>query len=174
MQNKAESLRELVLIFKKIKKMVHNNKVYLLKIDGNSFEWHQSEITGAEIRQLGNIHEDYEILLKIQGHQDDRLIGNDDSVDLSLPGIEKFYSKEPVNNFRIIVNGREKSWGNKTITYDEVVKLAFENYVESPDIVYTVDYVGGPHQNPAGSMVKGSSVYVKNKMIFNVTATNRS
>lgn len=154
--------------------MEHNIKVYHLKIDGNNYEWHRSEIKGAEIRQLGNIHVDFEIFLKMHGHQDDRLIGDKDSVDLILPGIEKFYSKEPVHNFRIIVNGREKSWGNKTISYDEVVKLAFDNYVESPDIVYTVDYVDGPHQNPTGSMVKGSSVYVKNKMIFNVTATNRS
>lgn len=154
--------------------MVNTNKIYHLKIDGNNFEWHQSEITGAEIRQLGNIHVDFEIFLKMNGHQDDRLIGNDEAVDLSLPGIEKFYSKNPAHNYKIIVNGREKTWGNKTITYAEVVKLAFEMYVENPDIVYTVDYVDGPHQNPTGSMVKGSSVYVKNKMIFNVTATNRS
>ena len=58
------------------------------------------------------------------------------------PGIEHFYSrKKPDHGFRIIVNGREKQWTDKVITYDQVVKLAFENYVESPDVVYTVDYV---------------------------------
>jgi Multiubiquitin len=95
--------------------------------------------------------------------------------DLSKPGTEQFYSlKIHEHGFRIIVNGREKSWEEKTISYDQVVKLAYENYVESNDVVYTVDYVDGPPKNTEGSMVKGYVVSVKNKMIFNVTATNRS
>jgi hypothetical protein len=74
----------------------------------------------------------------------------------------------------IIVNGREKARDEKTISYEQVVKLAYENYADNGDIVYTVDYVRGPHQNPEGSMVKGDVVHIKNKMVFNVTATNRS
>jgi hypothetical protein len=131
-------------------------------------------ISGKEIRQLGQIHEEDQIFLKIN-HGDDQLICNEDKVDLSKPGNEQFYSlKIPEHGFRIIVNGREKSWEGKTISYDQVVKLAYENYVESNDVVYTVDYVDGLPKNPEGSMVKSDVVSVKNKMIFNVPATNRS
>jgi hypothetical protein len=95
---------------------------------------------------------------------------------LSRPGIEKFYSKQ-VDEFvpvTIIVNGRPKPWEERKINYVQVVKLAFPNYVENEATVYTVTYTNGPKQNEEGSMVKGDKVFVKNQMIFNVTATNRS
>jgi hypothetical protein len=155
--------------------MVQNNKEYHLKVDGKNYEWHQQNIKGAEIRQIGHISTDYQIFLTIHS-QEDQLIRDEDIVDLTKPGIEKFYSKkhEDQRGFKIIVNGREKHWGDKTISYEQVVKLAFENYVENADIVYTVDFTDGPHQNPSGSMVKGDIKFVTNKMIFNVTPTNRS
>ena len=74
----------------------------------------------------------------------------------------------------IVVNGREKQWCEKTITFQQVVALAFENYQDNLDTVYTVTYAKGPQQNPEGSMVKGTKVFVINKMVFNVTATNKS
>lgn len=55
----------------------------------------------------------------------------------------------------------------------EVVRLAFPN-PNFETIAYTVTYSGGPKQNPNGSMTKGDSVSVTNKMNFNVTETNRS
>jgi hypothetical protein len=41
-------------------------------------------------------------------------------------------------------------------------------------MVYTVAYEDGPKQNPEGSMLKGAIVFVKDKMIFHATATDRS
>jgi hypothetical protein len=155
--------------------MVQNNKEFHLMVDGKNYKWHQQTIKGVEIRQIGQISDDYQIFLKLQNHED-QLINDEDIVDLARPGIEHFYSKKHENQhgYTIIVNGREKHWQEKTITYEQVVKLAFEKYVENGDIVYTVDFTDGPHQNPSGSMVKGDFKYITNKMIFNVTATNRS
>jgi len=155
--------------------MVQNSKEYQIKVDGKNYKWDKQEISGAEIRLIGLIPHDYQIFLKIH-NQEERLIGDDDKVDLTNPGVEQFYSKiqEGHHKYRIIVNGREKQWTEKTITYDQVVKLAFENYVETSDVIYTVDYTDGPHQNPSGSMVKGDIRFVTNNMIFNVTPTNRS
>jgi hypothetical protein len=102
------------------------------------------------------------------------LIINDEIVDLARPGKEKFYSIQEVNEFIIIINGREKQWCEKTITFHQVVELAFENYQDNPNTVYTVTYAKGPQQNPEGSMVKGTKVCVINKMVFNVTATTKS
>lgn len=74
----------------------------------------------------------------------------------------------------IIVNGREKPWTEKQISFEQVVMLAFGSYEESQNRVFTVTYKGGAEQNPQGTMVKGDRVFVKNKMIFNVTATDKS
>ncbi len=105
---------------------------------------------------------------------DDDLILDEEIVDLARPGKEKFYSKQEVKEFLIIVNGREKNWKEKSIAFKQVVELAFGNYQENPNTVYTVTYTKGPYQNPEGSMVKGNVVCVTNKMVFNVTATNKS
>jgi hypothetical protein len=54
------------------------------------------------------------------------------------------------------------------------VVLAFGTYDSNSAKVYTVTYDRGPNQNQEGSMVKGDVVFVKDKMIFNVTATDKS
>ncbi len=82
--------------------------------------------------------------------------------------------KDHDHEITIIVNGREKTWSKKTISFKEVVELAFGNYSEHPNTCYTVTYSRGHGQKPEGSMVKDQEVKVKSKMIFNVTATDKS
>jgi uncharacterized protein YegP (UPF0339 family) len=74
----------------------------------------------------------------------------------------------------IIVNGRPKQWSKKLISFEEVVVLAFGSYNNNPNVCYTITYSKGYHSKPEGSMVKGQEVKVKRKMIFNVTATDKS
>jgi len=143
-------------------------------IDGKNFETDKQYIKGSQIRRQGNIPDDYQIFLDNKQLWEDDLIEENEIVDLARPGKEKFYSKKEVTEFIIIVNGREKQWNQKTISFNQVVELAFGNYQENPNTVYTVTYAKGPHQNPEGSMVKGDKVFVTNKMVFNVTATNKS
>lgn len=143
-------------------------------IDGKNFETDKQYIKGSQIRNQGKIPDDFLIYLSNKQPWEDDLITDDEIVDLARPGKEKFYSKQELNEFVIIVNGREKQWCEKTITFQQVVALAFGNYQDNPNTVYTVTYAKGPHQNPEGSMVKGTKVFVINKMVFNVTATNKS
>lgn len=143
-------------------------------IDGKNFETDKQYIKGFQIRDQGSISDDFQIFLNNKQPWEDELIEDDEIVDLARPGKEKFYSKKEVTEFVIIVNGREKQWNQKTISFKEVVILAFGNYQENPNTVYTVTYAKGPHQNSEGSMVKGDKVFVTNKMVFNVTATNKS
>ena len=74
----------------------------------------------------------------------------------------------------IIVNTREKRWDKKEITYEEVVKLAYEHPDTDEKTVYTVNYRHGEHSKPSGSLTKGERVEVKEHMIFNVVRTNKS
>ena len=150
-------------------------KMFSLKIDNKHYEWNRQHINGAEVRGLGNIPADKQIFLTIKGQGEDMPVLDDTRIDLSLPGIERFYSQNPHEHvYVIIVNGREKTWNEKMISYDQIVKLAFENYVPNQNTIYTVTYKRGPGSNPEGSMVAGDVVHVKNNMVFNVTATDRS
>lgn len=149
-------------------------KNFNIMIDNKPFDWGSQFIKGSEIRSLGNIPENYEVYLKINGPGENILITNNEKVDLSQPGREHFISIETPFKAIIIVNGREKTWNEKTITYAQVVKLAFADYVDNGTTIYSVTYDKGPIENPEGSMSKGVTVYVKSNMIFNVTPTNKS
>lgn len=154
----------------------HENHVLHLIVNETSYKWEHQYITGAQVRQLGNIPQSDKLFLAIKRPWEDEQILDDTKVDLARPGIEKFFSKV-VDEFKpviINVNGRAKTWEERKISYEQVAKLAFPNYAENDTTVYTVTYTNGPKQNEEGSMVKGDIVFVKHQMIFNVTATNRS
>lgn len=76
----------------------------------------------------------------------------------------------------IIVNGMDKVLpaGTKQLSYDEVVKLAYPNYSDAPNIVYTVVFSNGPIENKKGTLVKGDIVRVRRGMIFNVGKSNKA
>jgi len=158
----------------KNKNQEHGKYVLQLTINSKHYDWKQQYITGAEIRQLGNIPAEDEIFLALKKPWEDEPIPDDMQVNLTRPGIEHFYSVSKHFNIELIVNGRPKQWTEKIITFEQVIVLAFGTYDPNPDKVYTVTYDKGPHENPEGSMVKGDKVYVKNKMIFNVTTTDKS
>lgn len=72
----------------------------------------------------------------------------------------------------VIVNGRSRKVTGKSISYEEVVKLAFPDDPANQDIDFTVAYAN-PHGRD-GELVAGQDVHVKEGMVFNVTKTSRS
>lgn len=157
-----------------VKQPEHEHHVLHLTINEKRYSWHQQYITGAELRKLGHIVEEDDIFLVIKKPWEDELISDDTKVNLARPEIEHFISKEKPVKLVIIVNGREKPWTEKSITFEQVVTLAIGSYENNPNKVYTVTYDRGTAPKPEGSMIKGDKVLVKNKMIFNVTATDKS
>jgi len=89
---------------------------------------------------------------------------------------EEHKNEAPGQNkeFTIIVNGREKSWSFREITFIQVIELAFNTSEINDTTIYTVTYKRGEGNKPEGTMVNGDTVKVKNGMIFNVTPTNKS
>lgn len=151
-----------------VKKKLH------FSIDGKPFTWYKQFIRGIQIRELGNIPPDLDIYLDIKEEWEDDLITDDEVVDLARPGKEKFITKSAPVNFTVIVNAQEKGWNKPTISFEQVVVLAFGTYDPDPRKGYTVNYFRGHEPKPEGTMVKNSVVRVKNKMVFNVTATDKS
>jgi len=76
--------------------------------------------------------------------------------------------------FDIIVNGRKKEITTKELSFDEIVALAFNPVPMGPNIMFTITYRHGPRENPEGSLIEGATVKIKDGMIFNVTATDKS
>ena len=75
----------------------------------------------------------------------------------------------------IVIDGTQHPWKEKEITYEQVVNLAFDGNPPSGDQVdITVGYRRGHGDKPEGDLEPGHSVKVKDGMIFDVTATNRS
>ena len=151
-----------------VKKKLH------FTINGVPYTWYKQYIRGIQIRELGGISPDDELYLDIPDCWNDDFIEDDEIVDLARPSIEHFLSKPKQKEFKIIVNAREKAWTQATISFEQVIVLAFGSYDNNPNKGYTVTYSKGPKSNQEGSMVKGSVVDVKNNMIFDVTATDKS
>ena len=81
----------------------------------------------------------------------------------------------PGEQITIYVNSRAIQLPAKDVlTFDEVVALAFPNPDKGPNIVYTVTFRRGQGDKPQGTLVEGESVKVKDGMIFDVTATDKS
>lgn len=147
-------------------------RILHLTINSKQYKWHQEYITGAEIRKLGNIPAQDDIFLAIKKPWNDEPISDDKQVNLARPEIEHFYSKP--KEVIIVVNGTPHKWNKAKISFKEVIILAFGQYIDKPTMVYTVAYEDGPKQNPEGSMFGGQEVFVKNKMVFHATATDKS
>lgn len=77
--------------------------------------------------------------------------------------------------FTIIVNGRQKTVKSPELSFEDLVKLAFETPPTGENVVITIVYRDGPKQNPSGSMVPGGKkVHVADGMIFDVKPTDKS
>jgi hypothetical protein len=74
----------------------------------------------------------------------------------------------------ILVNGEPHEEAQTRITFGEVVKLAYPVPPSGTCIEFTVTYRNGPSENPKGTLTAGHSVEIKNRMIFDVTPTDRS
>ena len=70
----------------------------------------------------------------------------------------------------IVVNGKLRTFADDTITYDQLIRIAFP---EGPfDVLFTVSYAN-PHGKD-GTLAPGQDTKVKEGMSFNVVKTNRS
>ena len=73
----------------------------------------------------------------------------------------------------IVVNGRQREFVGHSISYEQVVVLAYPGEVPGGEItVYTVSYANPHGKN--GTLAAHQNVQVQEGMVFNVTKTNRS
>ena len=146
----------------------HTQRIH---IDQHPYE-SQNPTIGAALYLLGKIEPELELFREVVGEREDPEVPNGPEV-IHLKRDEHFHSGK-TKTYRIYVNGQEKVVTTKFITYAEIVALAFPNPPTGPNIIYTVGYEDGPHQNPSGSLMPSGKVRVKEGMIFDVTPTDKS
>ena len=87
---------------------------------------------------------------------------------------------EDKDQVTIVVNGRQRSLSSNTlssdgeISFEEIVKLAFDPPPSGPGIVFTMSYRNGAGRPPDGRLVAGQSGKVKDGTVFNVSFTDKS
>ena len=130
--------------------------------------------TGGALYKLGNVAPGLELYREVTGDREDKIIPDgQETVHVKMD--EHFHSGPPlVKHFDIFVNGRKKAVATRELSFDQVVALAFDPVPTGPNIMFTITYRHGPHANPEGNLLEGGVVKVKDRMIFNVTQTNKS
>ena len=150
-------------------------KELFFSVNGIKYSVESQFLTGTQIKEIANVPEEYELYLVIPEYQDE-LINNNTRVNMARPGIERFEARKPTSGepvrIIIIVNTNHIPYNEPKITYEQVVTLAFGSF--DTQIGYTVVYSHGPRQNLKGKMAKGTDVFVKNNMQFNVGNPHKS
>lgn len=69
------------------------DRIFRFMIDGRSFEWGASLITGLTLKKLAGVNpETYNVWLEARGQGEDQPVDNDQSIDLSEDGLERFFT----------------------------------------------------------------------------------
>ncbi len=130
--------------------------------------------TGEALYKLGGVAAGLELYREVSGDREDRAIKNGPEM-VHLKEDEHFHSGPPEKKeITIIVNGRKKEETADELSFDQVVALAFNPVPTGPNIMFTITYRHGPHENQDGSLLEGGTVKIKNGMVFNVTPTDKS
>jgi hypothetical protein len=82
-------------------------------------------------------------------------------------------SNEGNKDITIVVNGTQKTVQKDRYTFDEIVKLAYEQPPYGDNTLFSITYRRG-HGNKEGVLDPGKSIELVNGMIFDVTPTDKS
>ena len=144
---------------------------FKLTLNDHELLWGKPVISGTVLFGLAKPGEGEAVFLEVPGGED-RLIEHGELIDLVQPGIERFITARLT--FEIIVNSRPRTVNARTVTFEQIVQLAFPGQHE-PNVVFSMTYRHAASTPPAGELGVGGSVDVKKKgTVFNVTRTVQS
>ena len=150
------------------------DREFKLTFNDAQLEWGKPVISGAVFYRLGNVPADQVVFLEVRGGED-RLIEPTDLIDLTAPGIERFFTApRPVPTYEIIVNSRPKTVNDPRVSFEQVVEFAFPG-AQDPNAAFSMTYRHAGSAPHAGELGAGGIVEVKKKgTVFNVTRTIQS
>jgi hypothetical protein len=103
-------------------------------------------------------------------------VREDRRIGMATAAEKKDKPDRPKGETTIIVNAEEKTTTENELSFEEVVSIAYDgNPPTGENWEFTVTYRRGHGNKPEGSLVAGGDeVKVKEGMIFNVGATDKS
>ena len=144
---------------------------FKLTLNDDELRWGKPVISGTVLYGLAKPSDGEGVFLEVPGGED-RLIEPGELIDLTQPGIERFITAR--KTFEIIVNSRPRTVNARTVTFEQIVQLAFPGQHE-PNVVFSMTYRHAASTPHAGELGAGGSVDVKKKgTVFNVTRTVQS
>jgi hypothetical protein len=130
--------------------------------------------TGDALYALGRVPTGLDLFCEVGGDREDPEVPRRPEV-VHLKEDEHFHSGPPqVKEFDIIVNTRKKIVTTREVSFNQTVALAFDPVPVGPNILFTITYRRGPRANLEGHLLEGGTVKVKDGMVFNVRATDKS
>lgn len=143
---------------------------FKLTLNDEELRWGKPVISGTVLYGLAKPPGEG-VFLEVPGGED-RLIEPGELIDLTQPGIERFITAR--KTFEIIVNSRPRTVNARTVTFEQIVQLAFPGQHE-PNVVFSMTYRHAASMPHAGELGANGSVDVKKKgTVFNVTRTVQS
>lgn len=149
-----------------------SDRSFRFELDGRVYEWGAGSISGTVLKTLARVDTAATAVCKVSAAGAGQQIEDDEVVDLTLAGVEQFKTAPLV--ITIIVNGRPTQVHKRELNFMEIVRIYDPNATINDRTAYTITYKRGPAANPEGSLVDGQSAKLKNGMVFNVTATDKS
>ena len=154
--------------------LVSRDRHFNIQIDESAFRVVGPIVAGRVLFELAKKDPATHVLTQILVGVDDIFVGPDDQIDLSRPGVERFTVVAKPFDCEVIVNTRPRRVTTPELTFEQVVRLAFDISADNANVAYTVTYRQGDPAKPQGSMVVGQSVRVRCGEIFDVDRTDRS
>jgi Prokaryotic E2 family E/Multiubiquitin len=98
-------------------------KEYEIIVDNKPFKWPEPKITGVQIKGLVHANAEYGVWLVVRGPTEDEEIADNQAVDLTKPGTEKFITgpKKSTEGAPSFLPARDRVYlAEKGIVYEEV------------------------------------------------------
>ena len=132
----------------------------------------QSKQTTEMLRGLLGIGNGVELLRDFESLYDEPIEGNERVAFQDGPVF--ITQKREYREITIIVRGRPRTVSGGTISFEQVVALAYTPVRTEPFIIYTISFSRGPKSNREGDLFSGQSVNINEGMVFCVTETDKS
>lgn len=145
------------------------------KFEVNSHEerWGKPAISGQVLAVLAKPGPDEAVFLEVRGGTD-VLVEPAMLIDLGAPGVERFFTApRPPVEIEIIVNTRARLVRGPTVTFEQIVELAFPGPHDA-NVVFSMTYRKAASTPHAGELGAHGVVTIKQGTVFNVTRTVQS
>lgn len=145
------------------------------KFEMNSREqrWGKPAISGKALATLAVPGPDEAVFLEVRGGTD-VLVEPAMLIDLAASGVERFFTApRPPVEIEIVVNTRRRIVRGPTVTFEQIVELAFPGPHEA-NVVFSMTYRKAASAPHAGELGAHGVVTIKQGTVFNVTRTVQS